>query len=88
MKNIDNNIELFDAYLNNTMSKAERDSFEKQLNDDADLKKAFRQHKEFIACLQATCAEKDREFEQAIANISDEDMKSITGGKRLRRNNA
>ena len=28
---------MFDAYLNNTMSNAERDGFEKQLNDDADL---------------------------------------------------
>ena len=83
MKNIDNNIELFDAYLNNTMSKAERDGFEKQLNDDADLRKAFRQHKEFVAYLQATCAEKDREFEQAIANISEEELRNITGKKSL-----
>ena len=76
-KQYDNNIELFDAYLNNTLSDADRAELEKQLNYDEALREEFQNHKLFVATLQATCSEANQEFENAMKNISDEDFQYI-----------
>ena len=47
-----NNIDIFDAYLNGTMSDAEKSDFEAQLKADKNLSQEFTIHKEIIAGLQ------------------------------------
>ena len=82
-KQYENNIELFDAYLNNTMNDADRGELEKQLNDNEALRKEFQNHKLFVATLQATCSETNQEFEKAMKNISDKDFQLIIDEKKL-----
>ncbi|MBR5086603.1 MAG: hypothetical protein IKX31_06325 [Muribaculaceae bacterium] len=81
-KQYDNNIELFDAYLNNTLSDAVRAELEKRLNYDEALREEFQKHKLFVATLQATCSDTNQEFENAMKNISDEDFQHILNEKK------
>lgn len=85
MKNFDNNMEMFDAYLNNEMSGDDRKEFETLLNNDKELKQEFKDYKELLFALQSTCNEADKEFEQAMRGISDEDMKNIVSSKKEQR---
>lgn len=82
MKNFDNNMEMFDAYLNNEMSSDDRKEFEALLGSDNTLKQEFRDYKELLCALQASCSEADKEFEEAMRGISDEDMKNIVSSKK------
>lgn len=77
MKNYDNNIEMFDAYLNGTMSEGDKAAFEKMLSDDKSLRQEFKEHREILCAIQSTCSDADAEFEKALKGISDEEMKSI-----------
>jgi len=82
MKHYDNNIDMFDAYLNGAMSSDDCAAFEKMLSEDKALKQEFKQHKEFLFALQTACGDADAEFENALKNVSDEEMKNIvTAGK-------
>lgn len=81
MNNYDNNIEMFDAYLNNTMSEDAKKAFEKQLAENKELKQDFATHKEIIYLLQKSCGEANREFGQALKRITDEDYEAIVGRK-------
>ena len=81
MKKYDNNIELFDAYLNNSMNEGDRKAFEKRLADDAALKREFTIHKEMVYLLQKSCSDADREFEQAMKGLSDDEFRKIVSVK-------
>jgi len=83
MKQYNDNIEMFDAYLTGMMSDNDRTAFEKMLAEDMELKREFQEHKEFISVLQATCSEADAEFEQALKNISEENMRSIVAENKV-----
>ena len=82
MKKYDNNIELFDAYLNNSMNEEDKKAFEKRLAEDAALKQEFTIHKEMVYLLQKSCSDADREFEEAMKGISDEDFQKIVSVKK------
>lgn len=82
MKKYDNDIELFDAYLNNSMNEGDKKAFEKRLAGDADLKREFTFHKEMVYLLQKSCSDADREFEEAMKGISDDDFQKIVSGKK------
>ena len=77
MKNYDNNIDMFDAYLNNLMSDDEKRSFEQRLNNEPEFKKEFKEYKQMIFLIQESCAEANQEFEQAMKNISDDTFKDV-----------
>ena len=78
MNNYKDNIDMFDAYLNGTMSDTDRAAFEAQLNADADLSQEFSIHKELIAGLQQAVADADQEFENALKHLSDQEIEKIT----------
>ena len=82
MKEYDNNIELFDAYLNNSMSANDRQAFEMRLAQDAAFRQEFTAHKEMVYLLQKSCSEADREFEVAMKGISDDDFQKIVSVKK------
>lgn len=82
MNSYDNNIDLFDAYLNNTMSEQDRHEFESRLAQDDKLMREFTSHKELVYMLQKSCSEADQEFEQALKGISDEDFLNIVKAKK------
>lgn len=88
MKQYDNNIEMFDAYLNDTMSVDDRTAFEEMLGGDKVLKREFQEHKEFVSVLQSTCSEANNEFEQALKGISEQEMKSIVAGNKVQNTQA
>ena len=81
MKEYDNNIELFDAYLNNSMNEGDKKAFEKRLAEDAAFKREFTVHKEMVYLLQKSCSEADREFEQAMKGLSDDEFRKIVSVK-------
>lgn len=70
-------IDVFDAYLNGTMSDAEKSVFEAQLKADKNLSQEFAIHKEIIAGIQRAGANADLEFENALLHLSDEEMEKI-----------
>lgn len=78
MNNYKDNIDMFDAYLNGTMSDTDRAAFEARLNADSDLSREFSIHKELIAGLQQAGADADQEFENALKHLSDQEMEKIT----------
>ena len=57
MKNYDNNIDMFDAYLNNMMSDDDKRAFEKRLDEEPELKQEFKEHKQLIFLIQESDAE-------------------------------
>lgn len=81
MNNYKDNIDMFDAYLNGTMSDTDRAAFEARLNADSDLSREFSIHKELIAGLQQAGADADLEFENALKHLSDQEMARIAGRK-------
>ncbi len=85
MKEFDNNIELFDAYLNNSMSANDKKAFEMRLAQDAALRQEFTAHKEMVYLLQKSCSDADREFEQAMKGISDDEFRKIVSVKKSQR---
>lgn len=85
MKKYDNNIELFDAYLNNSMNEEDKKAFEKRLAEDSALKQEFTIHKEMVYLLQKSCSDADREFEEAMKGISDDDFQKIVSVKKTQR---
>ena len=82
MKEYDNNIELFDAYLNNSMSANDRQAFETRLAQDAAFRQEFTAHKEMVYLLQKSCSDADREFEQAMKGLSDDEFRKIVSEKK------
>lgn len=80
MKHYDNNIEMFDAYLNNLMDDNDKKSFEESLSQDPALKQEFKNHKEMVFLLQQTSSDANQEFEKAMRKIPDEDFKNIVSG--------
>lgn len=82
MKEYDNNIELFDAYLNNSMSANDRQAFEMRLAQDAAFRQEFNVHKEMVYLLQKSCSDADREFEQAMKGLSDDEFRKIVSVKK------
>lgn len=82
MKKFDNNIEMFDAYLNNKMSDDDKAALERRLDSDPQLMQEFRMHKEFVGCMQDICSQDDKEFGEAIKNISDEEFSRIIGERK------
>ena len=82
MNNYKDNIDMFDAYLNGTMSDTDKSAFESQLKADANMCQEFSIHKELIAGLQHAGAEADKEFENALKHLSDQEMERITKRKR------
>lgn len=82
MNNYKDNIEMYDAYLNGTMSDTDKSAFESQLKADANMCQEFSIHKELIAGLQLAGAEADKEFENALKHLSDQEMERITKRKR------
>lgn len=83
MKEYDNNIAMFDAYLNNLMSADDKQALEQRLAQDSDLRQELQMHKELVYCLQKTCGEANREFGQALKGISDEDFRQIVAEKKV-----
>ena len=73
---------MYDAYLNGTMSDTDKSAFESQLKADANMCQEFSIHKELIAGLQHAGAEADKEFENALKHLSDQEMERITKRKR------
>lgn len=82
MKNFDNNMEMFDAYLNGEMSLNDRKELEAKLDSDNALKQEFKDYKVLLCALQASCSDADKEFEEALRNIDDEAMNSIVASKK------
>jgi len=82
MKNYDNNIDMFDAYLNNLMSDDDKRDFEKRLDNEPELKQEFKNHKQLIFLIQESGTEANQEFEQAMKNISDEEFQNIVSTKK------
>lgn len=82
MNNYKDNIEMYDAYLNGTMSDTDKSAFESQLKADANMCHEFSIHKGLIAGLQHAGAEADKEFENALKHLSDQEMERITKRKR------
>ena len=82
MKNYDNNIDMFDAYLSNMMSDDDKRAFEKRLADEPELRQEFKEHKQLVYFIQESGAESEQEFEQAMKNISDEDFQNIVASKK------
>lgn len=73
---------MFDAYLDNRMSGDEKAEFEALLGSDKKLKQEFKDYKEIMFALQSSCSDADKEFEEALKGISDEDMKNIVSSKK------
>ena len=88
MNNYKDNIEMYDAYLNGTMSDTDKSAFESQLKADANMCQEFSIHKELIAGLQHAGAEADKEFENALKHLSDQEMERITKRKRSKNETA
>lgn len=82
MKNYDNNIDMFDAYLSNMMSDDDKRAFEKRLADEPELRQEFKEHKQLVFFIQESGAEAEQEFEQAMKNISDEEFQNIVSSKK------
>ena len=76
-----NNIDLFDAYLNGTMNDNDKLDFENKLAQDKQLMSEFKEHKMLLFALQESCSEADQEFEQAMKSISNEDFLNIVKAK-------
>lgn len=83
MKKYDNNIAMFDAYLNNLMSADDKQALEQRLAQDSDLRQELQMHKELVYCLQKTRSEANHEFGQALKGISDEDFRQIIAEKKV-----
>ncbi len=81
MEKYNNNIDLFDAYLNGKMSETNKAKFESQLNADSSLRQEFTIHKELVAGLQHAGEEADLEFENALKHISNEEMGKLVERK-------
>ncbi len=77
MDNYSNNIDLFDSYLNGTMSENDKSEFEAKLNSDSNFRHEFTFHKKLVAIIQHTVRGTDLEFENALRAISDSDFKNI-----------
>lgn len=86
MRHYDNTIEMFDAYLNGTMSDSDKSELEGRLAHDSDLNRQLLMHKEMIYGLQQACGEADQELGQALKMIGDDEFNTIVG--RNRRDNA
>jgi hypothetical protein len=72
-----NETELFDRYLSKEMSDEERQDFEKRLNEDNDLRKAFQLHVSVIKELDKQSQKDDALFGEAMKNISEDDLHDI-----------
>ena len=61
MKNYDNNIDMFDAYLSNMMSDDDKRAFEKRLADEPELRQEFKEHKQLVYFIQESGAESEQD---------------------------
>lgn len=77
MTQYNNDIDMFDAYLNDTMSMDDKREFELRLAKDTALARALQQHKEIVYCLQQVGRDEDQQLEQALKAISDDDFNDI-----------
>lgn len=76
-------IDTFDAYLNGEMTAEQKAEFESQLATDSELRALLQEHKMLIAALQESVAASDAEFEEAMRNISPDEMKKIASKKHV-----
>lgn len=76
-------IDTFDAYLNGEMTAEKKAEFESQLATDSELRALLQEHKMLIAALQGSAAASDAEFEEAMRNISPDEMKKIASKKHV-----
>lgn len=76
-------IDTFDAYLNGEMTAEQKAEFESQLATDSELRALLQEHKMLIAALQGSAAASDAEFEEAMRNISPDEMKKIASKKHV-----
>ena len=60
------NIDLFDSYLSNTMTEAERNSFEKRLKEDVSFREDYLLHIAVIKELNKKACEEDAHFYDAM----------------------
>lgn len=80
---MENNIELFDSYIDGSFSADERQEFEARLKSDKDFAMDFRI---YLLTVQGVCREEqqaDIEFGQAMKNISERDLMRIIGRDKL-----
>ena len=61
------NIDLFDMYLNDLLSKEERTSFEERLSQDPSLKTEFDYHKNFVLVIQENA--RNQNFKNKLKKI-------------------
>lgn len=76
---MDNNIELFDRYIEDKLSERERRDFDRRLQDDMGFATDFRI---YLFTLQGICREAEQEnveFGHAMKKISEEDLRRIIG---------
>lgn len=76
---MENNIELFDRYVDDRLSIEEKKSFDKRLRSDKNFAMDFRI---YLFTLKGVCQEAEQdniEFGQAMKNISKEELLSIIG---------
>ena len=78
-KEMENNIELFDRYINDSLSTEEKQLFDEQLRSDRSFALNFRV---YLFTLKGVCQEAEQEnieFGHAMKNISKEELLSIIG---------
>ena len=76
---MENNIELFDRYVDDRLSIEEKKSFDKRLRSDKNFAMDFRI---YLFTLKGVCQEAEQdniEFGHAMKNISKEELLSIIG---------
>ncbi|MBD5350158.1 MAG: hypothetical protein HDR89_04665 [Bacteroides sp.] len=76
---MENNIELFDRYINDSLSTEEKQLFDEQLRSDRSFAMDFRV---YLFTLKGVCQEAEQEnieFGHAMKNISKEELLSIIG---------
>lgn len=81
---MDNNQELFDGYINETLSAEEKANFDKRLSSDKSFASDFRV---YLLTLEGICKEaeeNDMEFGIAMKNIPEEELLKIMGRDKKR----
>ena len=82
MIHYDNDIEMLEAYLDDTMSPGDREELETRLQKEPELAKALQLHQLTIAGIRAAAALQNQELGQALQGISTKQMQEILAGKR------
>lgn len=83
MDNYSDNIEIFDAYLNQQLNQEERQEFEKRLESDSDFRNAFNDHQMLVSALQKASRKSNNDFGEALQKMTKEEMESVTGSSQV-----